>query len=474
MTYSPVSGYGTSNHLLRGELPVVTLVGRPNAGKSTLFNRLVGERRVIVDKQPGVTRDLNVAAVKYRERSFLLVDTGGFTDREGSAVVEQVQAHTWLAAAEADVIVALLDGREGLNPLDRDLVERLRKLGKPVVFAVNKLDHVAADVRSAEFFALGIEEMVPISAAHGRGVDALLEEVVARLPNGEQNLAKHTDLAQGDDALRLAIIGRPNVGKSSLLNRLLGYDRAIVDDRPGTTRDALDTPFQIGARSYLLIDTAGVRRRPKVQEIVERASVMRALRAIERAHLCLLVVDATEGMVDQDARLARYVWEAGRGLLLVLNKWDTVDPRVQDSHYFDRRLLEVYPFLANVPRVCLSARTGQGVADLFPAVERLFARYRFRARTAELNACLQAAVTKKAPPAAGGKPVRFFYVTQVDVMPPRLAIFTSHPQSIPATYERYLAAEFRARFRWGGIPVRLMFRARERSAAKTGRPTAVR
>lgn len=474
MGHLELSSVRTSSRVLGTELPVVALVGRPNAGKSTLFNRLVGERKAIVDEQPGVTRDWNVAPVTYGDHRFLLVDTGGYTDREDSTVIQRVQEQTWLAAEEADVIVALFDGREGLNPLDRDLADRLRRLAKPVVYAVNKLDHPVADVRSGEFFALGIDEIWSISATHGRGLDALMEKVLALLPAPAGTRPQSEGEAAPDEVVRLAIIGRPNVGKSSLLNRLVGYQRAIVDEQPGTTRDAIDTTLQFGERTYILIDTAGVRRRPKVRAIVERASVVRALRAMERAHIALLVIDAVEGMADQDARLARYVWEAGRGLILVLNKWDAVDPRVKDPRYFHERLEEAYPFLADVPRVHLSARTGEGVPALFPTVERLFGRYRFRARTAELNACLQAAVAKRAAPSKQGRPVRFFYATQVDVMPPSIAVFTNHPESIPATYERYLAAEFRARFRWGGIPVRLLFRARERSAAKGRHPSAVR
>ncbi len=445
---------------LGARLPVVALVGRPNAGKSTLFNRLLGQRKAIVDEQPGVTRDLNIAALSYRERRFLLIDTGGVTDREDTQVLRRVQEQTWLAASEADVVIALFDGREGLNPLDADLVARLRRFPKPVVFAVNKLDTEALELRAAEFFRLGLERVFPISAAHGRGVPELMDTVLELLPREEAVGAEQVASEFDNGAIRLAIIGRPNVGKSSLLNRLVGYQRAIVDATPGTTRDSIDTPLVVGGRSYLLIDTAGVRRRSRVREILERASVVRALQALQRAQIALLVVDAVEGVTDQDARLARYAWEAERALVLVFNKWDAVAPSVRDLRYFEERLHAEYPFLAEVPRVFLSAQTGEGIGSLFPLVQKVYARFLFRAPTHELNVCLREAVQKNAPPAYRGKPVKLYYAVQVSTQPPRISVFTNQPEAIPASYERYLSSILRSRFRWAGIPIVLQFRAR--------------
>jgi len=456
-----------------GRLPVVALVGRPNAGKSTLFNRLVGERKAIVHEQPGVTRDLNVAVVSLNERPVLLVDTGGVTDRADEGVLPRVQEQTWQAAQEADVVVALFDGREGLNPLDFDLVDRLRRLGKPVLFAVNKLDAPGSEPRSAEFFRLGVAEVMPLSAAHGRGVSELIDAIVELLPRSDESNGEETHRKRGDGIVAVAIIGRPNVGKSSLLNRLLGYERSIVDDRPGTTRDAIDSPLVVDGQEYLLVDTAGVRRRSRVHEMVERASVSRALRAVERADVALLVIDAVEGLADQDARLARYVWEAGRALVLVFNKWDAVEPRARDPRYFEERLSAAYPFLSDTPRVFLSARTGEGVAALFPVIRRQFARLSFQAPTHELNLCLREAVARKAPPAYRGRPVRLYYAAQAGIRPPRIVIFANYPEAIPESYERYLEGAFRTRFRWAGIPVRIEFRARtgrhpKRPASLTG------
>jgi GTP-binding protein len=298
-------------------MPTVAIVGRPNVGKSTLFNRLARSQRAMVDSQPGVTRDRNIARVRWDTTEFLLVDTGGFEDADRSPLAAAVRAQSALAAAEADAVIALFDGREGLNPVDRELVRQLRTLRKPVFFAVNKLDTPAHDDAAAEFFALGLAEVFPISVAHGRGMDELMERLVAQLP------VPAAETAAGS-AVTLALVGRPNVGKSSLLNCIVGYERAIVDATPGTTRDALDTPFQYGDQDYVLVDTAGIRRRPRVHQHLERASVVRALRALERAEVALLLIDATEGMTDQDARIAGYAWERGRALLLVINIWEEV------------------------------------------------------------------------------------------------------------------------------------------------------
>ncbi|HYD50439.1 MAG TPA: ribosome biogenesis GTPase Der, partial [Terriglobales bacterium] len=288
--------------VVTARLPVVTIVGRPNAGKSTLFNRLVPGQRAIVDPTPGVTRDRNIAPVQWDDRSFLLVDTGGFEDRDKTSLAESVRSQSAIASEESDAIVVLLDGRAGLHPDDRTLVERVRRLRKPIFYAVNKLDVPKHEDDMVEFYGLGIDEIFPVSAAHGRGVRDLFDRVVEVLPEPESESA-------GAGAIRLAIIGRPNVGKSSLVNRLVGFERSVVDSTPGTTRDALDTPFRYGETDYVLVDTAGIRRRPRVHEHVERVSVVRALRALESAELAVLVVDAVEGMTDQDARISGYAWD---------------------------------------------------------------------------------------------------------------------------------------------------------------------
>ncbi|MCX8071455.1 MAG: ribosome biogenesis GTPase Der [Candidatus Binatia bacterium] len=442
------------------ELPVVAIVGRPNAGKSTLFNRLLGERRAIVDEQPGVTRDRNIAVARMGEREVLLVDTGGIDDRASSDVAKAVQEQTWLAAQEADVVVALFDGREGLNPLDQELVRRLRTLLKPVVYAVNKLDDQKLDCNTAEFFALGPGAVFPISAAHGRGLDALVEHIESLLPE-TRAVAEQPPGAQ-EQAIAVAIVGRPNVGKSSLLNAILGYERAIVDDHPGTTRDAIDSTVERDGQLYLLIDTAGIRRRPKVREIVERASVVRAFRAVDRAQVVLLLMDAVEGMTDQDARIANHVIERGKALALVFNKWDAVAPPARVAERYQQRLASEYATLADFPLAFISARTGEGIEKLFSLVRLLYQRAQKRPATAKLNACLVAATRARPAPAVHGKPLRFYYVVQTGVMPPTLAIFANYPESVPQPYKRYLETQFRLAFKWFGVPVRIEFRARPR------------
>jgi len=443
-----------------GRLPVVAIVGRPNVGKSLLFNRLVHTRRAIVDSRPGVTRDRNVAAARWGERAFLLVDTGGFDEGDTSPLAASVRAQSALAAAEADAVIAVFDGREGVNPIDRDVMAQLRRLRKPVLYAVNKLDTGALDDAAAEFFALGLPEVYAISAAHGRGVEELMDRLLEQLP-----AAPEARESRGADTVTLAIVGRPNVGKSSLLNRIVGYERTIVDATPGTTRDAVDTPFRHEGQAYVLVDTAGIRRRPRVHELLERASVVRALRAIERAEVAILVIDATEGVTDQDARIAGYAWDRGRALLFAINKWDAVAPAQRKPARFLDSVHRNYPTLADVPAVFLSAHTGAHVADLFPSLRTLVAAHRRQLRTVRLNEVLEAATRAQAPASVKGKRPRFYYATQTASAPPTITIFTSAPQLVQAAYERYLVNAFRAAFDLHGTPLRLRLRARERPRA---------
>ncbi len=434
-------------------LPVIAIVGPPNAGKSTLFNRLVRTQRAIVDSQPGITRDRNMATGEWGGRRFLLIDTGGFEEKETSSLASAVRAQSALAAEEADAVLALFDGRAGVSPMDRDLVRRLRGLRKPVLYAVNKLDGPGRDDEAADFFALGLPRVFPISAAHGRGIGELMEELLRQLPEPVADVE-----SAPPEALTLAIVGRPNVGKSSLVNRLLGFERAIVDATPGTTRDTLDTPFRHGERQYVLVDTAGIRRRPRVHEQIERASVARALRAVERAEIALLVLDGTQEVADQDVRIAGQVWERGRGLLFVVNKWDAVPRAERKQARALTTIRERYVTLAEVPAVCLSARTGEGVDALFPALEQLVAAHRRQMRTVHLNEVLKQATEAQAPPSVQGKRPRFLYATQTGTAPPVITIFCHAPELVQVSYERYLANAFRQAFELYGTPLRLQFK----------------
>ena len=442
-------------------LPVVAIVGRPNVGKSTLFNRLVRAQRAIVDSQPGVTRDRNIARAHWDGHPMLLVDTGGFDDADASPLAAAVRAQSLLASEEADAVIVVFDGREGVNPVDRELVIQLRQLRKPVFFAINKLDTPALDEHAADFFELGVDAVFPISVAHGRGINELMDHLVGALA------APATDAGAVPTAgaVTLALVGRPNVGKSSLLNRIVGYDRAIVDATPGTTRDALDTPFRRGRTDYVLVDTAGIRRRPRVQEYLERASVVRSLRALERAEVAILLLDATEGMTDQDARIAGYAWERGRALLFAVNKWDAMPREQRKPTVFREEMQWRYPTLADVPTVFLSALTGSHVADLFPALDRLVAAHRLQVQTARLNEVLEAATTAQNPASVKGRRPRFYYATQTGTAPPVITIFASHPEHVQAAYERYLTNAFRSAFRLYGTPLRVRVRSRRQDGA---------
>lgn len=438
-------------------LPVVALVGRPNTGKSTLFNRLTRSRRALVASSPGVTRDRNIAVATYAGRRFLAVDTGGFEADEREEIGKAVRSQSLLAAEEADVIVVMLDGRAGLNPLDVALLDQLRNRPEALLIAVNKIDTPKQDLLEGEFYALGSDALYPISAEHGVGIAELMDAVLARLPQVEERTEpdRRTETA-------VAIIGRPNVGKSSLLNRLVGYDRSIVTDVPGTTRDAIDTPMRRGGRDYRLVDTAGVRRRSKVHVHLERASVVRALRALERAEVGLLVIDAVEGVTDQDARIGGYAWERGRALILVVNKWDALEEGRRDRKRFGDEIDRRFPSLSSVPKLFVSAKTGEGVARIWSLVDRIAAKHGARLPTARLNQVLAAAVRQQAPAVTRGKRPRLFYATQVATAPVSIVVFTSAPAVVSATYERYLVNQLRAAFRLEGVPIRLYFRARER------------
>jgi len=439
-------------------LPVVALVGRPNTGKSTLFNRLTRSRRALVAPTPGVTRDRNVGIAEQAGRRFLVVDTGGFEADEQEVLGRAVRTQALLAAEEADIVVMVLDGRAGLNPLDRMLLERLRGLRQPLFLAVNKIDTPGQSELVNDFYALGIDALHPISAEHGVGIDELLEEITARLPEA----GAESDESSDEAPTAVAIIGRPNVGKSSLLNRLVGYERAIVSATPGTTRDALDTPIIHGGRAYLLVDTAGVRRRPRVQQHIERASVVRALRALERAEIGLLLIDAVEGMTEQDARVAGYAWERGRALILLVNKWDAVPATPKASITLADEIDRRYRSLDVVPKLFISARSGRNVERIWGAIDKVVAAHRSRLPTGKVNSVFERARRAQEPPMVNGVRPRLYYATQTATAPPTITVFCSHPQRITVSYERYIINKLRAEFDLEGTPMRVRFKARPR------------
>ena len=437
-------------------LPAVAIVGRPNVGKSTLFNRIVGRRRALVDDAPGVTRDRLEAVAHWAGRSFVAVDTGGFEVEREAELLERIRGQSLKAVAEAEVALLVVDGRAGLAPADVAVARRLAETGKPIVCVVNKIDGAREEALAYEFFRLGLGEPVVVAAESGRRIDELLDRIVELLP----------DRGEGEEgpALRLALLGRPNVGKSSILNRLLGEERAVVDAVAGTTRDSIDSVLEKDGQRYILVDTAGIRRRSRIDLRLEKASAAAALHSMERADLALLVIDAGEAVTDQDARLARLCWERGRGLVLVVNKWDTLPREGRDPAKFLAEVRRRYRHLAEVPAVTVSALRGTGLEAIFPAARRVGEALRLRPPTPRLNDVIGQAVAAAEPPLHRGKRARYYYATAVGISPPTIALFVNDPELVTVSYLRYLENRIREAFPLEGAPLRLQLRARPRKS----------
>ena len=496
----------------RAALPVVAIVGRPNVGKSTLFNRIVGRRQAIVEDRARTTRDRMYGDAEWNGRRFIIVDTGGLEVDTADPIELKVQEQARLAIGEADVILFLADAVSGLTPADEEAAELLRRSTKPVIVAANKADNQAREIDAAEFYALGWEETYPISASHGRGTGDLLDAIVWALPpESEEEIAKRQrdqeadewarDVAAGrlepfvvgdeepdeddgegeadevaarwdaaiaaaaedDEPAAIAFVGRPNVGKSSLLNALLGEDRAIVSDVPGTTRDAVDTTLEWGRSQIVLIDTAGIRRRGKVASgpAAERFSTLRALKAIGRADVAVLVIDAVEGLTAQDAHVAGYVVEEGRGLVVAVNKWDLVEDKTDRT--FDQYVEWIRsetPFLEFAPIVSISAKTHQRVGKVLELAIDIWGERRKRIPTAELNRVLRAATERQQPPPVKGRRPKIFYGTQAAIAPPTFVFFANDAASVHFSYRRYLENRLRDEFGFDGTPIKLIFRDR--------------
>jgi len=439
------------------ELPLLAIVGLPNVGKSTLFNRLSGAKRAIVDKLPGVTRDRNYSEVKWRGRRFLLIDTGGFEPDPKTALKEQIQEQSRLAIEEADVIMMLFDANAGLSPLDREAVKLLRGVKKPVFFAVNKVDTKPKEKLLYEFFALGLSEIFPLSAEHGLGLSALMDRVVGAFPRRKENRAGGEGREQ---SLCLAIVGRPNVGKSTLVNRLLGYERSVVDPLPGTTRDALDSPLTWGKEQYTLVDTAGIRRKARITDRIERYSVVRALRSVDRGVLLIHLLDAPEGVTSQDAQILSYAHKRGKGVILVVNKWDTVSRVPAGTRGYSKQVYEKLPFIDFAPIVFISALTGLGIPRLMKLVLQVSLSQRRWIRTSTLNQVLHEVVRKHPPAPFRGREVKLYYATQTAICPPTFTIFVNYLKGISSNYERYLIHQLREAFEMQISPMSLVLRAR--------------
>jgi len=433
---------------------IVAIVGRPNVGKSTLFNRILGRRMAIVEDIPGVTRDRNYADVSRYAKRFTLIDTGGFEPASNDRLLAQMREQSQLAMEEADIILFVMDGREGLNPADEEVAGMLRQVDKPVLFVVNKVDGPNQEAMLGEFYALGVGELYPISAEHRHGVGSLVDEVLDLLPEQGEDQETLTET-------RLSIIGRPNVGKSSLVNRLLGYERVVANPTAGTTRDSVDTPFIFNEKRYVLIDTAGIRRKGRVSQKLEKYSVIHALKALDRTHVALVVIDAEEGITDQDLTIAGYAHERGRAVILIVNKWDLVKKDNTTMGQYVKDIRDAFKFLPDSPIHFVSALTGQRINKIMADVEMVSDEFNRKVSTAELNRVIKDAEINHPPPMFRGRRLKLFYATQTAVRPPTFIIFVNKAEGIHFSYERYLMNCLRQAFGFVACPIRLKFSDRK-------------
>jgi len=430
-------------------LPVVALVGRPNVGKSLLFNRIVGESTAIVSDEAGTTRDRHFGEAEWAGRSFWLVDTGGLVEDSNRPIDAQIRHQVMQAIQEADLLLLVVDAKSGLHPSDARIVDMLRHQQKPWVVVANKVDNPASS-DYFEFYALGAGDIVPVSAQNGKGSGDLLDVVVDRIPDVQK---------ERGDAIRVAVVGRPNVGKSSFVNRLLGEDRLVVNDEAGTTRDAIDSPMRYHDTDLVFVDTAGLRRQSKIDEGIEFYASLRSRRAIEGAQVCILMIDAVEGLENQDLKIATLAWEAGRGLIIVVNKWDIfADKDAKSADKFRKEAVEKVPYFAFVPFIFTSAKTGLRVNKVLDLVLEVHAQRTRRVSTSQVNDALEELLQRRQPPQAAGREVKLNYATQVEVEPPTIAIFGNHPELIPEHYLRFLHNGFREKWGFTGSPLRIVMR----------------
>ena len=434
--------------------PVVAIVGRPNVGKSTLFNKLVGARLSIVDDKPGVTRDRIYGDCEWLGHRFLLVDTGGIEPRADDVILSQMRAQANIAIATADVIVLVTDLRSGVVATDQDVANMLQKSGKPVILCVNKCDSVGApDPEFYEFYNLGMGDPIAVSAVHGHGTGDLLDAVIAYFP-------PESEEEEEDDTIKVAVIGKPNVGKSSLINRISGQERAIVSDIAGTTRDATDTRIENQYGKFTFIDTAGIRRKSKVTDAIEKYSIIRARTAVERANVCVIMIDATEGFTEQDSKVAGIALDQGKGCIVVVNKWDAVEKDGNTMREYKEKLAVDFAFMKFAPFVFISAKTGQRVDRLFEQIAYVYAQSTMRISTGKLNEILGAATARVQPPTDKGKRLKIYYMTQASVCPPTFVFFVNNAQLFHFSYQRYLENQIRGVFGLEGTPVRFIIRER--------------
>ena len=430
-------------------LPVVALIGRPNVGKSHLFNRVIGDSSAIVSDEAGTTRDRHFAEAEWNGRSFWLVDTGGLVEDSDLPMDKAIRQQVMQAVEEADLLLFVVDAKVGVHPSDARILDLLRQRAKPWLLVANKVDNPEHS-DFYEFYRLGVEEVFPVSASNGKGSGDLLDAVVGNIPEASE---------ERPAAVRIAVIGRPNVGKSSLVNRLLGEERLVVSDVSGTTRDAIDAPMRYHDTDLIFVDTAGLRRQSKIDDGVEFYSSLRTRKAIDSSDVCVLMVDATEGLQNQDLKIATMAWEAGRGLILVVNKWDLYEDKTEKSaDTFRKEAVEKVPYFAFIPFLFTSAKTGQRITKILDLVLAVQGERTRRISTSQVNDALEAMIARRQPPQAAGREVKLNYATQVETEPPTIAIFGNHPELVPEHYVRFLHNGFRERWGFTGSPLRLVLR----------------
>lgn len=434
--------------------PIVAMVGRPNVGKSTLFNRLAGKRISIVEDTPGVTRDRVYAEAEWLNHNFTMIDTGGIEPERDDIIVKQMRRQANIAIETADVIVFIVDGKEGLTPADQEVASMLRKSKKPVVLVVNKVDTLKEEDNAWEFYNLGIGDPITISGAQGLGLGDMLDRVVEYFDNSYLD-------EEEDEFIRIAMIGKPNVGKSSLINKLLGEDRVIVSNVPGTTRDAIDSYLETDEGKFILIDTAGIRRKSKVKEEIERYSVIRTYTAIERADVCILMVDAQEGITEQDEKIIGYAHEMRKAIMVVVNKWDLIEKDDKTLDKYKKELQGKLKFLSYAPYVFISALTGQRTHKILSTARMCYDNYSKRISTGVLNDVINRAVLMKEPPIVGLKRMKIYYATQVAARPPKFIFFVNDSNATHFSYQRYLENQLRQSFDFEGTGIQIEYRERK-------------
>lgn len=435
---------------------IIAIVGRPNVGKSTLFNRLSRSMDSIVDDQPGVTRDRNYATVNWEGKSFIIVDTGGFDEQDDGPFSEQVRQQVIKAIEEADQILFMMDGRSGLVPADEEVADILRRYDKKTYTVVNKIDGPEKEELLHDFYSLGVDTIYPLSSAHGYGLRTLMDDIAGTITDD-------TGQIESQNQIRVAIIGKPNAGKSSLINRILGHERMLVSEIPGTTRDSVDIRIDRGEKEYLLIDTAGIRRKSKVSDKIDKFSMIKAIRSIERCHIAIIMIDAFEGVSEQDARICGYALDRMRGVILAVNKWDLIKNDIERTKQLDLDIDRQLQFVSYAPRINISALTGERVNKIFEKIDAVYRQFDMRINTGDVNKLIEEMILKRPPPLVGRTRLKFYYATQTGTRPPTFVVFVNHPKAVHFSYERFIINQIRSNFGLDNIPVRVVFRERKRN-----------